>query len=63
MDFAESIHADLIAMSTHGCNGLPHWALGSVAEKVARTSSVPVLLIHPTAISLPRLDAALRGLN
>jgi nucleotide-binding universal stress UspA family protein len=34
----------LIAMTTHGRTGVARWLMGSVAEKVARTSEVPVLL-------------------
>ncbi|MBI3345556.1 MAG: universal stress protein [Gammaproteobacteria bacterium] len=36
--------ADLIAIGTHGRRGFHH--LGSVAERVIRTVSMPVLLIH-----------------
>jgi nucleotide-binding universal stress UspA family protein len=43
----ERIHADVIVMGTHGRSGLPHMLLGSVAEKVARTASRPVLTIRP----------------
>jgi nucleotide-binding universal stress UspA family protein len=38
---------DLVIMSTHGRSGIPRWALGSVAEKVIRHSTVPVLIIPP----------------
>lgn len=38
---------DLIVMSTHGRSGVPRWFLGSVAERVARYSTVPVLLVRP----------------
>lgn len=37
--------AEVIVMSTHGRSGLARWALGSVAERVARAAPVPVLLI------------------
>ncbi|MCL5957868.1 MAG: universal stress protein, partial [Chloroflexi bacterium] len=36
----------LIAMCTHGRSGLKRWVYGSVAERVLRGSSVPVLLIR-----------------
>jgi len=36
--------ADLIAMSTHGRSGPSRWMLGSVAEKVLRAATVPLLL-------------------
>ncbi|OGP91765.1 MAG: hypothetical protein A2Z19_04565 [Deltaproteobacteria bacterium RBG_16_54_18] len=35
---------DLIAMSTHGRSGVRRWLLGSVAEKVIRHSTKPILL-------------------
>jgi nucleotide-binding universal stress UspA family protein len=38
--------ADLIAMSTHGRSGLGRWAFGSVADKVLRGETVPVLLVR-----------------
>lgn len=38
---------DLIAMSTHGRNALARGMLGSVTDKVIRTSPVPVLAIAP----------------
>lgn len=46
---AEQGQADLIVMGTHGRSGLPHMLLGSVAEKVVRTVSCPVLTIRPEA--------------
>ncbi|HNH51533.1 MAG TPA: universal stress protein, partial [Nitrosomonas sp.] len=39
-------HADLIVIGTHGRSGFSRLMLGSVAEGVARLTSVPVLLIH-----------------
>ena len=46
---AELIQADIIVIGTHGRSGLPHMLLGSVAEKVVRTASCPVLTIRPEA--------------
>ena len=43
---AEEIHADLIAMSTHGRSGIRRLALGSVTEKVLRASNRPVLVVR-----------------
>ena len=37
---------DLIVMGTHGRSGLNRWMLGSVAERVLRESSVPVLTVR-----------------
>lgn len=39
--------ADIIIMSTHGRQGLNRLLFGSVAEKVVKTSDVPVMTIRP----------------
>lgn len=41
-------HADLIIMGTHGRTGLSHTLLGSVAERVQRLASCPVLTVKAT---------------
>ncbi|MBI3854842.1 MAG: universal stress protein [Planctomycetes bacterium] len=46
LETARTEGATLIAMSTHGRSGVARWALGSVAEKVARAADVPVLLVR-----------------
>lgn len=46
LDVADEVKATMIAMSTHGRSGVARWALGSVAEKVVRAGSVPVLLLR-----------------
>lgn len=45
---AEELQVDLIALATHGYGGLKRALLGSVADKVLRGASVPVLLRKPT---------------
>jgi nucleotide-binding universal stress UspA family protein len=42
---AASWPADLVVLGTHGRRGVERWLLGSVAEGVARRSTVPVLLV------------------
>jgi nucleotide-binding universal stress UspA family protein len=42
--YARSSGVDLIIMSTHGRSGISRWVLGSVADRVIRHSSVPVLI-------------------
>lgn len=36
----------LIAMATHGRSGIVRWALGSVADRILHTATVPVLLVR-----------------
>jgi nucleotide-binding universal stress UspA family protein len=51
LDQAEKNDVDLIAMSTHGRGGLGRVLLGSVADKVVRGATVPVLLLRPSGVS------------
>lgn len=45
---------DLLVIGTHGRTGLGHFLIGSVAEKVVRYASCPVLTMpHDTAINIP----------
>ncbi|HEX6081426.1 MAG TPA: universal stress protein [Methylomirabilota bacterium] len=48
IDAAQSHHADLIVMTSHGRSGISRLVFGSVAEAVLRGSRVPILLIRPT---------------
>lgn len=59
---------DLVAMSTHGRGSIGRVVFGSVADRVARTSPVPVLLIRPDltaavpdAVEIRRLLVPLDG--
>jgi nucleotide-binding universal stress UspA family protein len=42
---ASDVKADMIVMGTHGRTGIDHLLLGSVAERVVRGSTVPVLTV------------------
>lgn len=46
VDQAKVHGCDLIVMGTHGRRGFNRIAMGSEAEQVARTSTVPVLLVR-----------------
>lgn len=65
LEVIKEARADLVAMGTHGRKGLPRFLIGSVAEKVVRTSPVPVLTVHPRGhyedIHLPRGPEAAAG--
>ena len=43
---ARKVRADLIVLGTHGRRGVRRLVLGSDAEQVVRTASVPVLLVR-----------------
>ena len=45
--YARTQNVDLIVMGTHGRSGLAHALMGSVAEKVVRNASCPVLTVRP----------------
>ena len=47
VDYAAKHNIDLIIMSTHGRSGPSRWAFGSVADRVIRSSTVPVLIAVP----------------
>ena len=41
--------ADLIVMGTHGRKGIDRILFGSVAEKVVKNASMPVLTVRPNS--------------
>jgi nucleotide-binding universal stress UspA family protein len=46
LNYAQSKNIDLIVMCSHGYTGLTRWALGSIAQKIARHSSIPVVILR-----------------
>ncbi|WP_335998826.1 universal stress protein [Halorientalis halophila] len=46
LTYVEDNGIDLVVMGTHGRTGLDRYLLGSVTEKVVRTSPVPVLTVR-----------------
>ena len=44
--FAAQDGSDLLVVGTHGRRGVPHWLLGSVAEKLVRLCPFPVLTVR-----------------
>jgi nucleotide-binding universal stress UspA family protein len=52
---AGTVPADLIVMGTHGTSGFEHLILGSVAERVLRQATCPVLTVPPHARTTSKL--------
>ncbi len=50
VEYAEQHHVDLIVIGSHGRTGLGRLLMGSVAERVVRHASCPVLVVHPAVI-------------
>jgi nucleotide-binding universal stress UspA family protein len=48
---ADEVHADLVAMSTHGWSGITRWALGSTADKVLNAGNTPLLLVRSSGVT------------
>jgi nucleotide-binding universal stress UspA family protein len=45
-DFATQNNVDLIVIATHGRSGVSRWVWGSVADRILRSSCVPVLMVR-----------------
>jgi nucleotide-binding universal stress UspA family protein len=49
VDYARSVGADYIAMSSHGRRGLRRFILGSTAEAVLRHTRIPTIIYPPAS--------------
>ena len=47
VSYIEAQNIDLVIMGTHGRKGMDKIIFGSVAERVLRTSPVPVMVVNP----------------
>ena len=54
---AEDVQADLILVGTHGRHGLKRLLMGSVAERVVRNATCPVLVMRPRSYDASRQQA------
>jgi nucleotide-binding universal stress UspA family protein len=54
--YAEQEDIDLIAMATHGRSGIDRFVMGSIAEKVVRHTTKPVLLVRVIPPILRQVD-------
>jgi nucleotide-binding universal stress UspA family protein len=46
LETAVKLAVDLIVMSTHGRSGVSRWVFGSVADRVLRSATMPILLVR-----------------
>ena len=46
VEYAKANQIDLIITGTHGRGAVKHFLMGSVAERVVRTATCPVLTVH-----------------
>lgn len=56
LDYAETTHTRLIVLTTHGRSGFERLWLGSVADALARSSAIPLIVI-PSSIPVPSITA------
>jgi len=54
VDYAERSGVDLFIIATHGRSGITRWVLGSVAEKLLRSASIPVLMVRASGTKTER---------
>jgi nucleotide-binding universal stress UspA family protein len=59
LDLAKSLPADVIVIGTYGRSGIDRLVLGSVAEKVLRKASCPVMTVPPPVSTPPGTAAVL----
>ena len=53
-NYAEKNGVDLIVIATHGRSGISEWFWGSVAERVLKTSKIPVLMVRPNGCGIKK---------
>src|SRR5262245_21696760 len=55
LERATLLRADLIVMGTHGLSGFERLMMGSVAEKVLRKASCPVMTVPPATVTTAKV--------
>jgi len=46
IDYTEVNNIDIILIATHGRSGVSRWVRGSIADRILRGSSIPVLMVR-----------------
>jgi nucleotide-binding universal stress UspA family protein len=57
LEYCDLNKINMIVLSTHGRSGIGRWVLGSVAGKIVRGASCPVLLITANKNDEPKLES------
>lgn len=60
LNTAKAEKCDLICMTTHGFSGMERFIWGSVADKVAKATNVPLLLIRAIPVAITAMEAEAR---
>lgn len=63
LDYEAAARPDLVIMSTHGRTGLARFALGSIADRMVREGTTPVLFARPFSLAESTFEAALVPLD
>jgi nucleotide-binding universal stress UspA family protein len=56
VDYTEANNIDLILIATHGRSGVSRWVRGSIADRILRAASVPVLMVRAPGTMSERKD-------
>ena len=63
LDMEEQTKPDLVVIASHGRTGLARFALGSVADRLVREGTAPVMVVHSFTSPVTRLETALAPLD
>ena len=56
VDFVNKNEVDLVVISTHGHSGISRWFWGGTADRILRSSHVPVMMVRAPG-SVPEIQA------
>ena len=58
VNLASQLQAHLLVVGSHGAHGVARWLLGSVAERVVRQATCPVLVVPPPTeqLEIPAIE-------
>ncbi len=60
LDTAAEKGCDLICMTTHGFSGMERFIWGSITDKVAKATNVPLMLIRAIPVTITAIEAEAR---